>query len=189
LSEPTRNRRGKESDNLLLQAIIMYPGLSEYELAKRLEWRSGKTDGSIRRLLNQGLITINHTERGGRIVNLIYPKQTLYPRETKPPNTIEIPAKLLQPDSGGWGKGAFIYALDSNTIGIAGAEKPEWKESAAFTGEILLRREKDKMVFEIPEKFSRFYGIGRKHTAASVNGNAVLITISGNTIEEKIGMV
>ncbi len=185
MRQPTQNIRGKESDNLLLQAIIMYPGLSEYELAKHLEWKSGRTDGSIRRLLNQGLITINHTERGGRIVNLICPKQTLYPRETKPPNTIEIPAKQLQPEIGNWGKGAFIYALDSNTIGIASAEKPEWKESAAFTGEILLRREKGKMVFEIPEKFSRFYKLGKKHTIASVNGNAVLITISGTTIEEK----
>ncbi len=185
MRQPTRNRRGKESDSLLLQSIIMYPGLSEYQLAKRLEWKSGKVDGSIRRLLNQGLITINHTERGGRTTNLIYPKQTLYPTETKPTNTVEFPAKLLQPDSGKWGKGAFIYALNINTIGIAGAEKGEWKESAAFTSQILLRRKRDKMIFEIPEKFSHFYQIDKKHLTTLVSGDAVQITISGNIVEEK----
>lgn len=163
----------------------MQPGLSQYELAKRLGWQSGKVDGAARRLLNQGLITINRTEKNGRTTNQIHPKETLYPKDNKPPNTIEIPAKLLQLDNGKWAKGAFVYALDSSTIGIAGTEMREWQESAAFTGEILLRREKDKMVFEIPEKFSRFYQIGKKHTTASVNGNAILITISGNIVEEK----
>ena len=75
--------------------------------------------------------------------------------------------------------------MDSSTIGIAAAEKPDWKESAAFTGEILLRREKDRIVFEFPQKFSRYYGIGKRNLAVSVKGNAVLLASSGSIIEQK----
>ena len=179
MKEPTQNKRGLESGNLLLGTVITYPGLSQYELAKKLNWQSGKVDGAIRRLVNQKLVTISRTERNGRIVNLIYP------RNTTPPDVVAVPVKLLRFENGEWLDRAFVYALDSTTIGIAGYEIPEWKESAAFTEEIPVRREKKKMVLKIPEKFSRFYGIGKRHTAASVNGNAVLITISGNILKEK----
>lgn len=185
MRQPTQNRRGKQTDNLLLQVAIMQPGLSQYELAKQLGWQSGKVDGATRRLLNQKLITINRTQRNGRTINLINPKETLYPIETEPSDAIEVPIKLVRFENGEWANIAFVYALDSTTIGIAGHEIPEWKETAAFTEEIPTKRHKEKIILKIPEKFSRFYGIGRKHTGTSVNGNTILITISGNIVEEK----
>ncbi len=179
MREPTQNKRGKESDNLLLGTVIMCPGLSLYELTKKLNWQSGKVDGATRRLVNQKLITIKSQERNGRTVNLIYPK------DTTPSDVVKVPAKLLQFENGEWLDYAFIYALDSTTIGVAGCEIPRWKDSAAFTAEIQVKRQNGKIVLKIPEKFSRFYGIGRRHTATSVNGNAILISISGNIVEEK----
>jgi hypothetical protein len=41
------------------------------------------------------------------------------------------------------------------------------------------------MVLKIPEKFSRFYNMERKHRVVSINGNNILITISGNIIDAK----
>ena len=38
---------------------------------------------------------------------------------------------------------------------------------------------------EIPEKFWRFYKLDRKHRAVSINGNNLLITVSGDIVEEK----
>lgn len=179
LRKSTQNKRGIESGNFLLGTVIMYPGLSQYELAKKLRWQSGKVDGAIRRLVNQKLIVIKGLERNGRTVNLIFP------RDTTPPDVVDIPVKLLQFENGEWLDRAFIYALDSTTIGIAGYEIPEWKESAAFTAEIPIKIQRGKIILKIPEKFSRFYGVSRRHTAASVNGNAILITISGNIVKEK----
>jgi hypothetical protein len=183
--EPTQNRRGKQTDNLLLQTTIMYPGLSQYEIAKQLGWPSGRVDGAVRRLVNQKLITINRAERNGRTLNLIYPKDTLYPRNTKPQDTIEVPANLLRLENGEWKNTAFAYALDSTTIAIASHEKPEWKENVAFTAEIPIRSEKRKVVLTMPEKFTRFYNIGKKQTAITINDNSILITISGNIVEAK----
>lgn len=163
----------------------MHPGLSQYEIAKQLGWQSGKVNGAVRRLVNQKLITINRAERNGRVVNLIHPKENLNPTDTKPQDTIEVPANLLRLENGEWTNIAFVYALDSTTIAIASREKPEWKENAAFTAEIPVRREKRKVVLKMPEKFSHFYGIGKKYKTTTVNVNSIVIVISGNIVEAK----
>lgn len=173
------NRRGRESDKILLEVIRDYPGLSQYELANKLRSSSGLVDGSIRRLLMQKEIFIRVIERNGRRVNLIYPK------EQKPSNLIEVPVELLKTENPLWDQNAFIYALDSSTIGISGREIHEWKEVSCFLEKIPLKKEKDKIKLDIPDKFLRFYNIERKHRIVSLNGNNILITISGDIIEEK----
>jgi hypothetical protein len=179
MQELTRNKRGLESDKLLLDVINDYPGLSQYELTKKLGWQSGRVDGVTRRLLNQKRIQIKSIERNGRIVNLVYPK------DSKPSNIIEVPANLLHVGNPTWLDSAFVYALDSTTIGIAGNKMPEWNEVSCFIEKIPIKKQGEKIVLQIPEKFSRFYNIERKHKVVSVNGNNILITISGNIIEEK----
>ncbi|MCL4429113.1 MAG: hypothetical protein M1167_00010, partial [Chloroflexi bacterium] len=173
MQELTRNKRGLQSDKLLLETINNYPGLSQYELTKRLDWPSGKVDGAIRRLVNNNQILIKSTQRNGRLVNLIYAK------DHKPPNVIEVPISLLQIGNQTWADSAYVYALDSTTIGIAGTEMPEWKEIACFTETTPIKKDKENIVLQIPEKFNRFYNLERKHKVVTVNGNAILITITG----------
>lgn len=179
MQELKRNKRGLGSDELLLEAIKDYPGLSQYELIKKLKWPSGRVDGSIRRLLNENLVVIKRVERKGRLVNLVYLK------DGRPSNVIEVPAKLLHTENLTWLDSAFVYALDSTTIGIAGHEMPEWNEISCFIEEIPIRKDEEKIVLQIPEKFSRFYNIERKHKVVSINGNNILVTISGDIIGEK----
>jgi hypothetical protein len=179
MQELTRNKRGIQSDKILLETINSNPGLSQYELTKRLTWPTGKVDGAIRRLLNQNQLLIKSTQRNGRLVNLIYPK------DSKHSNLIEVPANLLQFENEQWQNCAYVYALDSTTIGVAGREIPEWKEYACFTDAIPMKKQEGKIVLQIPDKFNTFYNIERKHIAVSINGNTLLITISGNLIQEK----
>ena len=179
MQELTRNKRGLQSDKLLIETINNHPGLSQYELAKRLDWPSGKVDGAIRRLVNQNQILIKSTQRNGRLVNLIYAK------DHKPPNVIEVPISLLQIDNRTWLDSAYVYALDSTTIGIAGSEMSEWKGIACFTETTPIKKDKETLVLQIPERFNRFYNIANKHKVVTVNGNAILITITGNIINEK----
>lgn len=179
MKELRRNKRGVESDQVLLDLIEGYPGLSQYELAKKLKWPSGRIDGSIRRLLREKKIFIKVLERNGRHANLICPKNE------KPSDSIEVPARLLQIDNPTWLDSAFVYALDSSTIGIAGREMEEWKEVSCFLEKVQIKREYEKVILQIPENFKRFYDWERKHRVVSVNGNNLLITISGDIIEEK----
>jgi len=175
-----RNKRGFESDKLLLETIKSFQGLSQYELAKKLRWPIGRVDGSIRRLLNKKEILMEVIERNGRRVNLIYPKGSEPSR-----SVIEIPEKLLHVENPTWLNSAFVYALNSTTIGVSGHEIAEWKEAACFQEEIGITKENEKVVLKIPEKIKRFYEWEQKHRVVSINGNALLITISGNIIEQK----
>jgi hypothetical protein len=174
-----RNKRGVQSDKILLGIVSKNPGLSQYELTKLLDWPSGKVDGAIRRLLNENQIVIKSTQRNGRQVNLIYPK------DSKPSDLIEVPTNLLNVENGQWQEHAFIYALDSTTIGIAGAEIPEWKEYDSFTATTPLKKRDETIELQIPQKFAAFYSIERKHKVVTLNGNTLIITITGNLIEEK----
>ena len=96
-----------------------------------------------------------------------------------------MPANFLQTENQAWLDWAFVYALDSTTIGIAGQEMPEWKEASCFSEKIPITKDKENLILQIPDKMNRFYNIERKHKVTTINGNAVLITISGNIIEEK----
>lgn len=174
-----RNKRGKESDEILMDIIKKYPGLSQYELGKKVKWNAGRVDGSVRRLLNENKIVIRVLERNGRRVNLAYPK------DQKPLNVIEVPTELLQTGNPLWDEWAFVYALDNSTIGISGHEISEWDEISCFLEKASLQKTKNTMVLRIPEKFWRFYNLEQKHRVVSLNGNNLLITVSGDIIEEK----
>jgi hypothetical protein len=179
MKEYRSNKRGIECDKNVLEAIRDCPGLSQYELAKKLKSSSGLIDGSIRRLLKQKEILIQVIERNGRRANLIYLKGQ------KPSDLLEVPINLLKTGNPLWDRNAFIYALDSTTIGISGREVPEWNEISCFLEKIRLRKDQDKIMLTIPEKFSRFYNIERKHRIVSINGNNILVTFSGDIVEEK----
>jgi len=176
-----RNRKGLESDKLLLDVIKDYPGLSQYELAKKMKSSCGLIDGSIRRLLIEKAIFLRAVERNGRRVNLTYPK------EQKPSNRLEVPIELLKTENPLWDQNAFIYALDNSTIGISGKEIAEWKEISCFQEKIPVEKENagSKIKLIIPESFMRFYNMEKKHRIVTINGNNILITISGDIIEDK----
>lgn len=173
------NKRGKESDEMLLNIVRAYPGLSQYEILRKLRWSSGHVDGAIRRLLRSNKVFLEVVEREGRRVNLVYPE------EKKPSNFIEVPSELLEVGNPSWSDQAFFYALDSSTIGVSGSQMSEWEELSCFVETIPIRRDGEKVLFNIPENFWRFYNLDKRHRVISVNGNAILVTVSGYIIKEK----
>lgn len=174
-----KTKKGRESEEFLLEIIRDYAGLSLYELAKKAKWTVGRVDGTVRRLLNSGEVFIKVIDRDGRRVNLVYPK------EQKPSDIIEVPLSLLNTENPLWQREAFIYALDNANIGVSGREIPEWNEISCFSSKIPIEIVNGKISLKIPEKFVRFYHLNEKHRAVSVDGNSILITVSGDIIETK----
>lgn len=180
---PKKTIKGENTDQTLLEVIRNYPGLSQYELCKRLKWTVGRVDGTVRRLLNSKEVYITVIERDGRRVNLVYPK------DQKPSDVVEVPESLLKTANPSarslWQKEAFIYALDNVTIGISGCEIPDWSEIACFNSRIPISRTDGKVSLRIPEKFVNFYNLEKKHRVVFLNGNNLLVTVSGEIIETK----
>jgi hypothetical protein len=96
-----------------------------------------------------------------------------------------VPTSLLQFENETWLDCAHVYALDSSTIWVAGQEMSEWAQIACFTETTPVRKEKETMVFDLPERFSRFYNLACKHRTVTVNGNVIIITITGHLIQQK----
>lgn len=180
MSKIKRNKRGKESDRILLEVIKDNPGLSQYELAMKLKWNSGHVDSAIRRLLGTNKIFLKVMERNGRKVNLTYPIDY-----EKPVDVVEVPVQMLEIGNPSWSEEAFIYALDSSTIGISGSSIEEWEEVSAFKSQISPRREGEKMYFTIPESFVKFYNLDRKVYSTGVNGSNIFITVLGEVVRTK----
>ena len=174
--------KGRKSEEFLLEIIRNYSGLSLYELANKAKWTVGRVDGTVRRLLRAQEVFIRVIERDGRRLNLVYPKEQMRAHAS---NIVEVPIDLLKTSNPLWQNEAFIYALDHVNIGISGEEISEWNEISCFKSKIPIEMRARALTLKIPEKFVRFYHLKEKHRAVSVNGNNILITISGNIIETK----
>lgn len=182
---PKKTIKGRNTDQVLLEVVRSYPGLSQYELCKKLNWTAGRVDGAVRRLLNSNEVYVTVIERNGRRVNLVYPKD-----HARALDVIEVPESLLKTANPSarslWREEAFIYALDNATIGISGCEIPDWSEIACFNSKVPIRRsDNGKVSLRIPEKFVNFYNLKKKHRVVFLNGNNILVTVSGDIIETK----
>lgn len=166
-------------DESLMRTVRHAPGLSLYELAKLLHWTNGKVDGSLRRLINSKRVLVNAVERDGRRVNLVYP------RSTRPHDVVEIPVSLLKLANPVWKDDAFIYALDSTTVGITGTRNPEWEKLACFAEEVKLNPEGKRFLVKLPRQFMDFYHLESKHVTKTINSNNVLLTIDGQLVTSK----
>jgi len=160
----------------LSQLIEQEPGLSKYEIKKKLRWSMGKTDGAIRRLLASKKIFIRKIERDGRRVSLIFPIDMM------PTNIVTIPKTELEIENPIWTDKAFMYALDSETIGVTGEEYEKW-DDARFRNEISIKDDGAEISFGFSRDFIEFYNLEEKHYSVSIVSNRVLISITGRIIE------
>lgn len=160
----------------LSQLIEKEPGLSKYEIKKKLRWSMGKTDGAIRRLLASKKIFIRKIERDGRRVSLIFPIDMM------PTNIVTLPKTELEIENPIWTDKAFMYALDSETIGVTGEEYEKW-DDARFRNEISIKDDGAEISFGFPQDFMEFYNLEEKHYSVSIVSNRVLISITGRIIE------
>jgi predicted transcriptional regulator len=59
---------GLDTDYDLYKVINKKPGYSIYQLAKEMDWSSGKVYGSVQRLEKEGLVRAEKAIRGGRAI-------------------------------------------------------------------------------------------------------------------------
>ncbi len=174
--ESAHSVRRRITNGEIYALIEREPGLSKYELGKELNWTPGKTDGAIKRLLKEERIFIKEIQREGKRVGLIYPAHM------RPDEDVSIPLEELEINNPIWMDTAFMYALNMYTIGVTGNLFDQWDDISLFTREISIRKDNDEIRFKFPEEFKRFYELNHKHYNISINGNKVLLIVSGNIV-------
>ena len=176
MNETGDQRKGRRVNDELYSLIERDPGLSKYELSKRAGWSMGKTDGAVNRLLAEGRVFIKEIERDGRQVKLAYPSNL------RPSSTIIVPEPELRRGNPTWLNTAHFYALDSETLGISGAEFDEWERISRFRGVGPIEYRGGQAVIELPDDFKGFYNLERKHFSVSLNANNILVTVTGKIV-------
>ena len=179
-----RKEQAEKTDMALLDFLKEKPGaLSLYQISSEIGWSIGRVQKSIDRLLKKGLVTYKRAFLGGRSLKLIIP--TKMETGLKPSFVwgrsadveVAIPTDIV--DGEFWGEKAFLYALDRVSFGISSRQERKWHENSLFEAKVSVRKEKDAVVVEIPEKVSRFYLLPMTSYEISVSPkrNKVIVSV------------
>ena len=174
-----KQSRSTETDKELREAVNTFPGLSLYELSRKLGWSIGRVDGSVKRLINTSEAHVRLVERGGRRVNLVFPAKA----DTG--DKISVPLNVLESGAKVWGNSAIVYALDSETIGVSGGFNEKWERKASFRDRAPVIRNGEDLKIELPDKVKSFYKLENKQVDVKVESSNVVIYTSDKVVKGK----
>ena len=60
-----------------------------------------------------------------------------------------------------------------------------WETFAPMKDRVKLESARRSLALELPPEFMRFYRIENSHVVKTINGNDILLTVSGNVVETK----
>jgi len=158
----------------LLLLVKKSPGLSAYDVSLKMRKPPSTVHSAIKRMTEKGeLVTRNILRKTGKIT-LLYP-----PGYSLPDNTlIEIPREVVDVRNPSW-LDAFIYALNSESIGISGESVPEWESNCLWKEKAKVDREQKELLVKLPAKIANFYQIQKKEVLQVFLNNKTLLTITG----------
>jgi predicted transcriptional regulator len=95
------NLKGELAKDYLYEVVNAHAGMSIYELAKLVDWSTGKVYPLVKALEQEGLVRSEKQEAGGRIKKKVYPVDwaNLLPEDVK--------SKLFAEDKGEEEKASF----------------------------------------------------------------------------------
>lgn len=185
LQQKTRKEQANETDQKLLDFITENPGfMSLYDVAEAMDWSIGRVQKSSARLLKKGLITYKRAFLSGRSLKLLVPTKTEKKKKPQTPQVpsnafvseVSIPYELI--DGRLWGAEACLYMLNRTTLGLSAKHDDYWRKLCFSEAKVPLRREKDAIVAEIPEKIAHFYLLQMSDYVVSAypSGSAAIVT-------------
>jgi len=158
----------------LLLLVKKSPGLSAYDLSLKIGKPPSTVHSAIKRMTRKGeLVTKSILRKTGKIT-LLYPEGYSFPDNT----LVEIPREVVHVRNPSW-LNAFIYALNSESIGISGEPVPEWESNCLWKEQAKVDRERKELLVKLPEKIANFYQVEKKEIMQVFLNNKTLLTIIG----------
>jgi hypothetical protein len=158
----------------ILLLVKKSPGLSAYDASLKMRKPPSTVHSAIKRMTEKGeLVTRNILRKTGKIT-LLYPQSYSLPDNT----LIEIPREVIDMGNPSW-LDAFIYALNSESIGISGESVPEWESNCLWKEKAKVDREQKELLVKLPAKIANFYQVQKKEVMQVFLNNKTLLTITG----------
>jgi hypothetical protein len=164
-------KRGKETDDSVLEEVERKPSSTVREIATRLGWSNGRVDGSVNRLVSQGRIKVRHHLKRGTLVKKVYPLRHI----PTPPNIVEIPTNMIDADL--WKDTVNVYALSRSTVALSPVQVDEWEEKALRKEKGVIVKNRDVLQIEISGVLSDFYQLENAETSISTTASFAMVTV------------
>ena len=168
-----RQRVARSLEKTLLVLVTEIPGMSVYELSRKIKRNPSTVHSAIQRLANGNEIVTKTIVRKKGIVKRVYPRNFEFPDS----HVITIPKNAIHVENPTW-QNAYVYQLNSESIGISGEPVPEWSE---ITKPIIekVRRQEEGFEVTLPSSLHNFYRLGEKETMLAFVNNKAILTITG----------
>ena len=169
-------KRGEETDALILREIELRPGSTIHDIVELLDWTNGRVDGSVNRLVSKGKVEVKHALRKGILVKKVYPKGHI----SKPCNIVEIPRNMIDDDL--WNETVEVYALSRATIGISPSKVEEWDTRAFRREHVSIRKSDETFEIGLPNSIVDFYQLDNSEISLSTVGGLALVTVESTLV-------
>jgi DNA-binding Lrp family transcriptional regulator len=172
-----RQKIARDLEKRLLVLIKDNPGMSVYDLSKRIKRDPSTIHSAVRRLVSEQLVTARTVLRKeGRL-------KRVYPQEFKFDDFCEVtlPKQVVHIGNPTW-QDAYIYQLNSQSIGIAGEPIPDWEVHAKPIVQKTEHMQDGSIKVRLPDKVCNFYDLSRKETLLAYINNKALLTITGSFV-------
>jgi hypothetical protein len=93
----------------------------------------------------------------------------------KSASLIQIPKEMVTLEV--WTQQAFIYALSRSTIGVAPRKTGEWDGKAFSQEVVIIKKDDEKVVLELPGRFAQFYQLENSEISLSAVDDLIFVTV------------
>lgn len=169
-------KRGEITDNEILRYVESNPHCTVKELSEKLYMNKGRIDGSLNRLYKDGLINIQYFRKN----NILTKSISLVDALPKKYDEVYFPIDLIDDDI--WQEKVFFCATSRSAIKISPILKEKMKESCAFMDRIKVKKQDDKLVLKIPDKFVNFYELPNSEIDISGYKDEILLSVESTII-------
>jgi hypothetical protein len=158
----------------LLSIVKEAPGLSAYDASMKLHKPPATVHSAIKRMVRKGEVGTRSILRKTGKLTLLYPNDYSFPDNT----LVEIPREVVHIGNPSW-LGAFIYALNDESIGVSGEPVPEWETNCLWKEQTKVDCTQAGFLVRLPKKVTDFYQIEKKEIMQVFLNNKTLLTMTG----------
>lgn len=170
-----RKNMADRLDKRLLVFVNENPGLSVYDLSKKVKRHPSTIHSAVSRLSFQHLVATRTVLRKEGKIKRVYPPSFKFGSL----HEVVLPKQAIRIGNPTWQQ-AYIYKLSAESIGFAGERVPDWDERSEPIVQAPEHSDDGSMRVHLPDEIYNFYDLDRKETLLAYINNKAILTVTGS---------